>query len=424
MSKNRQPTPPRSGGGGTPAASTTTSCPPKLIEVHWTPREAMCGDPVRLVATAENMPANTAAQGKGAITTSANKTVLTESSTGQSLFNFPQANTWAVKDVLFSGTPTPLRHELKGEASALGQTAETKPTEPLVVKRIPDKEPPEEVSASVTSTGFVCTWNSVFKIGFKDNKFITSLQMQYKKSWKGQWVSFDSAHDGGRSDWAFVKKVGADWKFWDNTAATPSWAPLPRAIGSYTPNTIIFIKDGAAFKSRSGSETWPEAFPESPTPSFDTVKDSWLANINATWDGKFKLHRKNCPSSDPNCCTWPIKVEAKWDSTSGQKLVYLVWTQQWASTVDGRSDAQDWYIGDNRTGLAPHEFGHLLGAYDEYTGGAMDPASSTIDPNTIMGQNLPLTPKTRHLGNWCKQVKDKMATWTSHSHWEFEVKDV
>ena len=52
----------------------------------------------------------------------------------------------------------------------------------------------------------------------------------------------------------------------------------------------------------------------------------------------------------------------------------------------------------------------------------VDPSS--IDPNTIMGQNLPLTPKTRHLGNWCKQVKDKMATWTSHSHWEFEVKDV
>lgn len=421
MSKNRQPTPPSQGGGATPAATSTATCPPRLIEVHWTPREAMCGDPVRLVATAENMPANTAAQGKGTVTTSANKVVLTESSTGQSTFNFPQATTWAVKEVLFSGTPTPLQHEVKGVATALGQTAETLPNQPLIVKRIPDKDP-EQVSTAITSG--IYSWTAIFKLSFKDNTLKTSLQMQYKKAWKGQWITFDAAQDGGRSGWAFIKKVGADWKFWESSATPPTWTNLPRAIGSYTANTMIFIKDGTTFKNRSGTQTWPEAFPETPTPSFDTVKDGWLANIHSTWDGKFKLHRKTCPSTDLTCCTWPIKVEASWDTASGQKLVYLVWTQQWSSTNDGRSDAQDWYIGDNRTGLAPHEFGHLLGAYDEYTGGAIDPATSTIDANTIMGQNLPLTAKTRHLDNWCKQARDKIRAWTGHGSWEFEVKDV
>lgn len=420
MSKSKHPTPPSSDKGGTPAASAKASCAPKLIEVHWSTREAMCGDPVRLIATAENMAADTAAKGKANITTSANKNVMSESSTGQAVFNFPKAKDWKIKDVVFSGAPPPLQHELQGKATAAGQTVETKPTEPLVVKRIPDKAP-ELVSTSITAG--IYSWDSVFKISFKDNKLTTSIKMQYKKSWKGQWLSFDSAHDGGRTGWAYIKKVGADWKFWDKNGTPPSWVALPRTISNYTVNTIIFIKDGTSFKSRSGSQLWPEAFPESPTPSFDTVKDGWLANIHTTWDGKFKLHRKGCPSSDPTCCTWPVKIKATWDTGPGQKLVYLIWTQQWAGTDDGRSDAQDWYIGDNRTGLAPHEFGHLLGAYDEYTGGAVDPATSTIDPNTIMGQNLPLTPKTRHMDNWCKEVRDKIRTWTGHSLWDFEVKD-
>lgn len=421
MSKGKQTTPPRAAGGDKPAGAASAGCTPKLIEVHWSPREAMCGDPVRLIATAEHMPADTSGQGKAVITTSGDKNVLSETTTGQAQFEFPKTDFWKVKDVVFSGTPLPLEHKLKGKATAAGQTVETKPEEPLVVKRIPDKDPAEEVSASVTSSGFVCTWDSVFKIGFKDNKFTTFLQMHYKKAWVGKWISFDSAHDGGRTGWAFIKKVGTDWKFWDTSAATPAWTALPRAIGSYTVNSLVFIKDGTDYKVRGGTAEWPEAFPN--PADFDTVKDTWLNNINSTWDGKFKLHRKGCPSSDANCCTWPVKVQASWNADSGQKLVYLVWTQQWAGTDDGRSDAQDWYIGDSRSGLAPHEFGHLLGAYDEYTGGALDPAAGIIDPNTIMGQNLPLTPKTRHMKNWCEQVTAKIRAWTGHTAWEFEVKD-
>ena len=73
--------------------------------------------------------------------------------------------------------------------------------------------------------------------------------------------SFDSAHDGGQTGWAFIKKVGATWKFWDENGTTPSWVALPRAISNYTVNTIIFINDGTSFKSRSGPQLWPEAFP-------------------------------------------------------------------------------------------------------------------------------------------------------------------
>jgi hypothetical protein len=368
----------------------------------------MCGDPVRLVATAENMPANTAAQGKGTITTSANKLVLTESSTGQSTFNFPQATDWNVKDVVFSGTPPPLQHALKGEASALGQTVQTPPTAPLVVKRIPDKDL-ELVSTAITSG--IYGWTSVFQIGFKDNKFTTHLKMHYTKAWQGKYIIKQSSV-------VFVKKIGTAWKSWD--ASAQSWT------GPYNNQTVrdmIFLKVGNVFKDRDSSQhEWPESFPDSA--SFDTVKATWLSRIHSTWDGKFKLKRKNCPSSNPdNCCAWPIDVKAEWNEASGDKDVFLIWTQQWNGNDDGRSNAKDWYIGDTDIGTAPHEFGHLLGAYDEYTGGALAPAG-TIDDNTVMGLNMTLTPKTRHLDNWCTLVTSKIRTWTGHSSWEFEVKDV
>jgi peptidoglycan hydrolase-like protein with peptidoglycan-binding domain len=35
----------------------------------------------------------------------------------------------------------------------------------------------------------------------------------------------------------------------------------------------------------------------------------------------------------------------------------------------GRSDAANWHTGDDRQGLAPHEFGHLIGLQDEYNRG-------------------------------------------------------
>jgi M6 family metalloprotease-like protein len=50
------------------------------------------------------------------------------------------------------------------------------------------------------------------------------------------------------------------------------------------------------------------------------------------------------------------------------------------------------------TGLvAAHEFGHMLGLFDEYTGGATDPAGELIDSTSIMGSTSPgAKPYARH----------------------------
>lgn len=419
MSEDPCPTHPDEDGGADSASSSTSGCTCELIEVHWSTDEAMCGDQVRLIATAEHMPANTAAQGEGLNST---QVVMSESSTGQDTFYFPENGTWQVKDVVFSGENPPAAIYLAANASAMGKFVVTEEGASLMIKRIPDTEY-EEVDKSISSG--IYGWDAIFRVRFQNNKIKTALQMQYKKAWKGQWVDFDS-DDDGRSGWAFIKKVGATWKFWDDDASPEAWANLPRNIGNYTVNDMIFIKDGSDFEERDAvfSETWPENFPENPaSPNFDTVKNTWLTDIHRTWDGKFKLERKHCPSANPSCCTWPIEIRASWSTSSGDKLVYLIWTQFWHGTDDGRSDAQDWYIGDNRVELGPHEFGHLLGAYDEYAGGAVDPDTNITNNTTVMSCDS-LTPKTRNLDNWLEEVTDLIQDWADQDDWEFEVKDV
>jgi len=54
---------------------------------------------------------------------------------------------------------------------------------------------------------------------------------------------------------------------------------------------------------------------------------------------------------------------------------------------NGRGDMLNWYqdyIGQSPT-LMAHEFGHMLGLYDEYPGGALDPRTLLTDAQGVMG---------------------------------------
>ena len=110
-------------------------------------------------------------------------------------------------------------------------------------------------------------------------------------------------------------------------------------------------------------------------------------------------------------------MEVKWDDNAGDKLVYAIAAQDWE-----RSNAKDWYLSEHRLGVAGHECGHLLGAYDEYTGGAIDTATNIIDNDSIMGQNL-TKGHPRHLDGLRDQVKSKINGWIGRS-WDFEVKNI
>jgi hypothetical protein len=77
----------------------------------------------------------------------------------------------------------------------------------------------------------------------------------------------------------------------------------------------------------------------------------------------------------------------------------------------GNVDLVNWYT-DNPSGhgytkqsnVAAHEFGHMVGLFDEYNGGALDPITPLIRPNSIMGQNLTV-PKADHF--------DAFLSWAS-----------
>jgi hypothetical protein len=70
--------------------------------------------------------------------------------------------------------------------------------------------------------------------------------------------------------------------------------------------------------------------------------------------------------------------------------------------------------------VAGHECGHLLGAYDEYTGGAIHPKTKKIEADSIMGQNLKAA-KPRHLDGLRDEAQKKIKSWIGRD-WDLEIK--
>ena len=393
--------------GECPVGGTVQPCPlkdKKLIKVVWNPEEAWCSDNVSLLGTARNFDPNTKANAQ--ISCEGKGNIDNLSGTGQNSFSLP----WEVKDVPFKGNDMPEKYELKGKLTAAGQTVETKKL--LQVKRVPDKDP-EQVSIRRTSGRF--GWTASFKIGVKKDKLNVTQTLQIKKAWLGKWVTFDSAQDGGVTGWSYIKKDGANWKYWNKTADPKAWAALPRGVSQYTVTNMIFVESGTKYVGRDdASKEWPEAFSE--PANYETKKTAWLANIHSVWDNKFDLYHKDCKSATAKQCKWRIRVKVSWSDSAGDKLIYGVWAQEWE-----RSNAKDWYLTENRAGVAAHEDGHLLGAYDEYTGGALDPATSKVENDSIMGQNL-TKGIPRHLDGLRDEAKKKINSWITPT-WDFEIKD-
>jgi len=407
MSGKSKPTPPNSKpSDSTGSKNVVQSCPlkeKKLLTAEWSPKEAWCSDTVSLNGTAVNFDPNTKATAQVSYSKGA---LATLDGNGQNSF----ALSWQVANLSFKGADAPNQYEVKAILSALGQSAETK--ELLKVKRVPDKAPAQ---VSFTRSSGIYGWTASFKLGIEKDTLKVEQVLQIKKAWLGKSITFDPAQDGGLTGTAFVKKDGATWKYW-NTASTPKqWAALPRAVTAYTVKNLVFIKSGANFVGRDdASQIWPEAFAE--PSNYESKKTDWLANIHSVWENKFILVHKGCKSSSANQCSWKIRVKVEWSDDPGDKLVYAIWAQDWE-----RSNAKDWYLTETRVGVAAHEDGHLFGAYDEYTGGAVDTATNKIEDDSIMGQNL-TKGFPRHLDGVRDQAKTLINGLTGRN-WEFEIKD-
>lgn len=120
------------------------------------------------------------------------------------------------------------------------------------------------------------------------------------------------------------------------------------------------------------------------SPSSDQLR-RWKQDIENVWDLKFKIHREECTRGDRcrcvTCggCMFPIRIKCEWSGGHGDRVALMYANPTNALRQWGAHNNQPftWWTShcwwqnvgpDSSSGInvRPHEFGHLIGLYDEY----------------------------------------------------------
>ncbi len=174
--------------------------------------------------------------------------------------------------------------------------------------------------------------------------------------------------------------------------STPQWVQDPvtnvwsknGATYGWTANYAVDFKDGVV--SVIGKV---KLVPVGALVITAAMKTKWKAQIEGYWNKVFSAHRKACGRGDAcpcdfGCCLYEIKVVCNFVETGEYTTVNV--HAGTASGPWGKKGA--WWFSDtwweSWSNLVPksvraHEFGHNIGLFDEYKGGATPPA---VDPNT------------------------------------------
>ena len=97
-----------------------------------------------------------------------------------------------------------------------------------------------------------------------------------------------------------------------------------------------------------------------------------ITGLEAIWDNKYEIHDNQTGQN------YPIIVNVTTQGPFNQ-IVQV-------SAGPGRSDMTHWYS-DNTASVDAHEVGHMMGLYDEYKGGAIDPVGITAGNNNGNPEN-------------------------------------
>lgn len=130
---------------------------------------------------------------------------------------------------------------------------------------------------------------------------------------------------------------------------------------------------------------------------------AWAQEIEAVWDRKFYFHRVDCKREHRcdcsliGCCKYPLRIFAKQGAVHGEVDLFegAPRAKNW-----GKPDlwwySHTWWteLGEANRFVRAHEFGHLIGCYDEYKGGACQTGGHWVGaPNSIMNDGRTVFPR-------------------------------
>lgn len=101
----------------------------------------------------------------------------------------------------------------------------------------------------------------------------------------------------------------------------------------------------------------------------EQVKTGWRQAIGQAWNHRFAVRLSNGEQL-------PLFIDVRWDAVSPNHEVIV-------RKGNGAPDQHNWFY-RNRPAMIAHEFGHMLGAYDEYPGGAVAPGGMPHDGDNLM----------------------------------------
>lgn len=142
-------------------------------------------------------------------------------------------------------------------------------------------------------------------------------------------------------------------------------------------------------------------------PGLAAVKPStwrqWKQEVESVWDHKFYFHRvgckrgRDCDCGGNGCCKYPLRIQALQGPGHGEVDLFAgaPLAENWGK-VDLWWFSHTWWteVGEASAYVRAHEFGHLIGCYDEYAAGACHRSRIWADaPNSIMNDGGTVFPR-------------------------------
>lgn len=394
------------------ADGTVEECPlrsRRVVTLRWDREETWCSENGPISGTTRNYP-------DGEVLTVEVKsrpdnlavTSFTDSQVSSDAFGHP----WDILELLPTGGPS-----WNDARQLIGSTSGVLTPDPMVVRFIPNvtrhaaDHSVEYRKQDSTGSWVTVSVECLFDLEVRNYLLVIHGVIKYVRGWgKYRLLLGDATLAGGftlfgaTNHWGYRDTASGGFKYWNGTAFvnTPAgWTPTDsNHFGA------AFYKSGSSWVFRDDtSRTWPEALPEWPANVYTgagnqtaTTLSTWRTQIDNMWSDKFDIKRVECRSTRTECCRYKTQCVSQFEEVDsyGDHVIVLTY-------VDVRSDSLLWAMGDTRAGLAPHEFGHHLGAPDEYAGvdttqvgvNDSDGLANGVDSSSIMGSGM-TTVKKRH----------------------------